>query len=288
LKYKNENDLIQIKEKKRIKKNKQILEDLEKIVRSIYTYKTYAIFVHNVLGVPFPFPYEVKNEFTYSDSKEKDKELELKVNKILKDFEGTNITSYTPTILEDTAVLCSKFVDLEETVLKMIEKKHQTDKELKGFNEKQKEEIVELKKREISLIEERNKLIFEQDKVKKDLNVLNYKNVEGDNQEHLKYIYTLYRVSINSEYDVNNKTSTQLIKKKKDNDNNYISELMDILKEKEELVYNLITEVEWMMKEDEGLVRDLIQKRKEKNKETKQLANKMSQDDRIIMNIYST
>jgi len=202
------------------------------------------------------------------------------VNKILKDFEGTNITTYTTKILDDNSILSSKFAELEEVVLKLIEKKHQTDKEVNGLNEKQKEEILELKKREIGLVKEKNKLVLELNKVKKHMNVLNYKNVDVDNLEHLKNIYSLYRVSFNSEYDTNNKTSSQLIKKKKDNEMNYIGELMDILKEKEELVFNLITEVEHMMKEDEGLVRDLIQKRKEKNKEMKQLANKLSKDER--------
>ena len=58
------------------------MENLEKVVRNIYTCRTYAVFVHNVVGVPFPFPHEIRNEFIYSDLKEKDKELELKVNKI--------------------------------------------------------------------------------------------------------------------------------------------------------------------------------------------------------------
>ena len=187
------------------------------MVRNIITCKTYAVFVHNVVGVAFPFPHEARNELMYSNLKEKDKELELKVNKILKDFEGTMIHYYTPAVLVDTTVLSSKFVELEETVLKMIEKKHQTDKELKSLNENQKDELTEMKKREMSLLEEKNKLCKEVEKVKKETSMLNYKNAEGDNQEHLKFLNSLYRVAINTNFDNDvNKTNSQLLKKRKE------------------------------------------------------------------------
>jgi hypothetical protein len=269
---KNNNDLNKKNEKTLVNENGQILGDLERNVKVIQGSKSLAMFVHSVVGVPFLFSHGAENEFKNPDSRDKDKNIERLTNRIIEDFSKVDLDEYFPEFLFDSSQLTGKFSELEENVLKLMEKKHNMEKELKIMDEKHRDELEELKKRESQVKEEKMKLLREREKDSKIISAMKNLNFEGDSREYLNYILELY---------VENSSDEIAIKPKKKSENgNYLKELIDTLREKEIMVIKYISEMERMEQEDEQLFKNLVSKRKEKNKETKQRIKMESQANR--------
>ena len=281
---KNNNDEMKINEKNKTQENKQILDELERTVKMILNHKSYAVFVHNVLGVESDFANNAESD-AYME--QRDKNVESVCEKLIDDFASAIVTIDDESeetkfkFLEDPTHLKSKFIEMEENVLKLMEKKNAIEKELKHMDETNKLELEELMKREKVVKEEKFKLLQESNKDVKFLSALKSHNVEGDSKEHLAFIYELFMES--SESDL-----TYLDDKKfrRKNENiNYIKELMDMLRNNESSVINLISELEEIYddKDESSLVRVLINKRKERNKESKQMMKKKAQDYSIYL-----
>jgi hypothetical protein len=277
---KNTNDYNKKNEKTLVNENGQILGDLERNVKVIQGSKSLAMFVHSVVSVPFLFTNGVENEMKNSDQRDKDKNIERLTNKLIDDFSKIDLDEYFPEFLYDTAQLTGKFLEPEENVLKLMEKKHNMDKELKLMDEKHHDELEELKKREIQVKEEKVKLLREREKDSKILGALKTLNFEGDSHEYLNYIMELFAESHVDDIEIK--------PKKKADNRNYLKELIDTLRQKEIMVINFISEMEGMEEEDETLFKALVTKRKEKNKETKQRMKVETQANRKLNIFYTT
>ena len=128
MKIKNENDEIKKKEKMLIQENKQKLDDLERTVKMIVNYKTSALFVHSVLGVPFSLSNsnldnENKNDLKFSDKDGKEN-IETLSARLIADFPSDeDVDDIYPDFLCETNRIINKFSELEDNILKLMEKK---------------------------------------------------------------------------------------------------------------------------------------------------------------------
>ncbi len=262
---KNSNDVNKKNEKTLITEIGQILGDLERNVKVIQGSKSLAVFVHSVVGVPFPFNNRAEAEMRNSEiMRDKDKNIERLTNKLIDDFSRIDLNNFYPEFLDDTTQISGKFLELEENVLKLMEKKHNMEKELKLMDEKHKEELEELKKRENQVKEEKMKLLLEREKDFRLVNVLKNLNLEGDSVEYFNFIIDIFEDDCDLVNDISAKNIEKL-------DNQIVvKELVDLLRNKESKIIKFIAEMELMEKEDESLFKMLVSKRKEKNKELKQ------------------
>lgn len=267
------------KEKWLLQENKQIVDDVERTVKMILNLKSYALFVHNVLGESFfaklGLDGGASSENIFSDSNTRENSLEKLSEKLIFSFSKTDLSSnYEPEFLIDTSLLTGKFVEIEDNILKLMEKKHNIDKELKLMEEQNRSELEELRQREITVREEKYKLVIEKDRDVKILHHLHLQtNDEGYNKNILNFINELYLETTESSHD----ESKKIVNKKK-TDNNYIKDLIELLRFKENLIINYISEIEKIKNEDENLFKNLIAKRKERNKEAKLLIQKKKKD----------
>jgi hypothetical protein len=117
--------------------NKQKSEDLERVVKQILNLQRYAKFVNSVLTGSYIVE---KKEQQYSDNVTNlDKTVEI----LLDDYD--KIKRSNMNIIEDLddliPVLKGKFTEMEENILKMMEKKQQVEKETLQADQMHKEEI---------------------------------------------------------------------------------------------------------------------------------------------------
>jgi len=134
LRYVNDNKNSTEKEKYMQLENKNILDEFEKTIKLILNLKNYAFFVHFVLGEPIKtLDGDFINENSLNDSLTKNKDVEM-MCKIIIDELG-RMESYVnigDANFFDTSRLTSKFAELEENVLKKLQKKHDLNRELKA------------------------------------------------------------------------------------------------------------------------------------------------------------
>ena len=136
----NDNKAKAEKEKYLIQENKQIVDELEKTVKMIFNLKTYAFFVHMVLGEPLRTTDNIIiNESLLQDTLTRDKNIENVCGKLINelgrlDFElSGNIT--------ETSNLTAKFNEMEENILKLMDKKHEIEKELKVIEDQFQQDV---------------------------------------------------------------------------------------------------------------------------------------------------
>jgi len=125
------------REKYMLIENKTILDEFEKTIKMILNLKNYAFFVHFVLGEPIKtIDGDLINENNLNDSITRNKDVE-KISKIIIDELGEMETfnNIGDANFFDTSRLTSKFSEMEENVLKILEKKHQINRELKANEE---------------------------------------------------------------------------------------------------------------------------------------------------------
>lgn len=127
------------KEKYIIQENKQIADELEKTVKMIMTLKTYAFFVHMVLGEPLKtIDNKIINESALQDTLTRDKNIEKVSGKLIQELGRMDFQSLGG-ILENCN-LTSKFAEMEENILKLMEKKHEIEKELRNIEDQTKDD----------------------------------------------------------------------------------------------------------------------------------------------------
>lgn len=122
------------KEKHLIQENKQIVDELERTVKMIFNLKTYTFFVHMVLGEPLrTIDNTIIHESSLQDTLTRDKNIENVSGKLIKEL-GRLDFELSGNIIENSN-LTAKFNEMEENILKLMDKKHEIEKELKIIEE---------------------------------------------------------------------------------------------------------------------------------------------------------
>ena len=119
--------------------NKKLYDELEKTVKLICLLKSYGSFVHKVLKIKFDFD-------NVPDIDARERNFEEVSNKILNHYDNLK-NSETINLLDDENFMFIKFNELEEKVVKVLQKKEIIDKEKNYETNSYKEEILELKRR---------------------------------------------------------------------------------------------------------------------------------------------
>lgn len=124
-------------EKYMLLENKSILDEFEKTIKMILNLKNYAFFVHFVLGEPIKTKDgDIINENNLNDCLIKNKDIEKMCRIIIEELgKMESYINFGDANFFDTSRLTSKFAEMEENVLKIVEKKHEINKELKANEE---------------------------------------------------------------------------------------------------------------------------------------------------------
>lgn len=305
----NDNKAKAEKEKYLIQENKQIVDELEKTVKMIFNLKTYAFFVHMVLGEPLrTIDNTIINESSLQDTLTRDKNIENVCGKLINEL-GRLDFELSGNIIENSN-LTAKFNEMEENILKLMDKKHEIEKELKIIEEQFDNDvkvfldlinfekkisscyfsfIIKLIKKELAIrekavLEEKNKLDIEKNKERAIMDNLKSKTKDdGSDKDNIRSLVQDLFVEAksdsnenNNNYNMNNGYNlTGTYNKRKDEVN--MKELIDLLKKKEKKIIHFISELEEICENDPELFKELISIRKDKNKETKLNAQKAKQ-----------
>ncbi len=101
------------------------MDDVERTVKNISNLKSYANFVHKVIGVPSMIN-------TTPEIEQREKNYENMAEQILDEFKAINMNDEQyPSYLQDESLLISKFVELEDRVIKLLDWKITYEKEQK-------------------------------------------------------------------------------------------------------------------------------------------------------------
>ena len=126
------------KEKYLHQENKQIADELEKTVKVILNLKTYAFFVHMVLGEPLKtIDNKIVNESALQDTLTRDKNIEKVAGKLIQELGKLDFELSGGIIGKN---LTSKFTEMEENILKLMDKKHEIEKELMTIEDQTKDD----------------------------------------------------------------------------------------------------------------------------------------------------
>ena len=249
--------------KKEITDYKKLIEDLERTVKLICLLKSYGSFVHKVLKIKFDFD-------NVPDIDARERNFEEVSNKILNHYDYLK-NSETINLLDDENFMFIKFNELEEKVVKVLQKKEIIDKEKNYETNSYKEEILELKRRvkdcEIEAKQNQN----EKDQI---INSINKLKPQKDNEvnQYLDYILEMGNMT----GDLNNKTKG---KKNIIDLLNFTKDTLSVLQQKETLINDYIIEIENIEENgDKKLINDIITDRKKFNKREKQMQLKIKQE----------
>ena len=249
--------------KREITDYKKLIEDLERTVKLICLLKSYGSFVHKVLKIKFDFD-------NVPDIDARERNFEEVSNKILNHYDNLK-NSETINLLDDENFMFIKFNELEEKVVKVLQKKEIIDKEKNYETNSYKEEILELKRRvkdcEIEAKQNQN----EKDQI---INSINKLKPQKDNEvnQYLDYILEMGNMT----GDLNNKTKG---KKNIIDLLNFTKETLSVLQQKETLINDYIIEIENIEENgDKKLINDIITDRKKFNKREKQMQLKIKQE----------
>ena len=191
-------------------------------------------------------------------------------NKILNHYDNLK-NSETINLLDDENFMFIKFNELEEKVVKVLQKKEIIDKEKNYETNSYKEEILELKRRvkdcEIEAKQNQN----EKDQI---INSINKLKPQKDNEVN-QYLDYILEMGNNTE-DLNNKTKG---KKNIIDLLNFTKDTLSVLQQKETLINDYIIEIENIEENgDKKLINDIITDRKKFNKREKQMQLKIKQE----------
>ena len=178
--------------KKEITDYKKLIEDLERTVKLICLLKSYGSFVHKVLRLKFEFD-------NVPDIDSRERNFEQVSNIILKHYDNLK-NSETIELLDDDNFMFMKFNELEERVVKILQRKELLDKESNAETESYKDEISELKRRVKDCQIESKQVQNEKDQI---INAINRLKPQKDNEvnQYLDYIYEIGGIT----GDLNNK-----------------------------------------------------------------------------------
>ena len=263
LALKNSNDADKKKEKNLENDYNQIKGELERTVKVIQGSKFLAMFVHDVVETPFLFrPNEEK-----AHEKDKEKDFEKLAGTLIQDFAKLDLDNYCPDFIYDTTLFTGKFLELEEKVLKLMEKQDNADKEYQSFQKTQQKEKDELEKRDALVLDERNKLVKEKDKETRALKALEQLKHDDNCREYYDYILELY--------DIIDPGHKRARKKEESFNPACAAKLLEKLREKEADVIKKISKLEELNIEEYDKLKAKVTQRKEQNKkETQELKQK--------------
>jgi hypothetical protein len=249
--------------KKEITDYKKLIEDLERTVKLICLLKSYGSFVHKVLRLKFDFD-------NVPDIDSRERNFEQVSNIILKHYDNLK-NSETIELLDDDNFMFMKFNELEERVVKILQRKELLDKESNAETESYKDEISELKRRVKDCQIESKQVQNEKDQI---INAINRLKPQKDNEvnQYLDYIYEIGGMT----GDLNNK-----LKGKKNITDllTFTKDTLLVLQQKETFINDYITEIEHIEENgDKKLINDIITDRKKFNKREKQLQLKQKQE----------
>ncbi len=134
------------RKKKLTQENKQIQDEIVRQITIILNFKSYALFIHNVMN---DNNYKFSKDNNTFDPKNSDlidqnKDLEKVLEKILDDFKYIRLnpdTDKCADIVKDSSQLTQKFQEIEDNILKSLDKKQNIDKELELFMKNNKSEL---------------------------------------------------------------------------------------------------------------------------------------------------
>ncbi len=249
--------------KKEIADYKKLIEDLERTVKLICLLKSYGSFVHKVLRLKFDFD-------NVPDIDSRERNFEQVSNIILKHYDNLK-NSETIELLDDENFMFMKFNELEERVVKILQRKEILDKESTAETDSYKDEIAELKRRVKDCQIESKQIQNEKDQI---INAINRLKPQKDNEvnQYLDYIYEIGGMT----GDLNNK-----LKGKKNITDllTFTKDTLLVLQQKETFINDYITEIEHIEENgDKKLINDIITDRKKFNKREKQLQLKQKQE----------
>ena len=249
--------------KKEIADYKKLIEDLERTVKLICLLKSYGSFVHKVLRLKFDFD-------NVPDIDSRERNFEQVSNIILKHYDNLK-NSETIELLDDENFMFMKFNELEERVVKILQRKEILDKESTTETDSYKDEISELKRRVKDCQIESKQIQNEKDQI---INAINRLKPQKDNEvnQYLDYIYEIGGMT----GDLNNK-----LKGKKNIIDllTFTKDTLLVLQQKETFINDYITEIEHIEENgDKKLINDIITDRKKFNKREKQLQLKQKQE----------
>ena len=249
--------------KKEITDYKKLIEDLERTVKLICLLKSYGSFVHKVLRLKFDFD-------NVPDIDSRERNFEQVSNIILKHYDNLK-NSETIELLDDDNFMFMKFNELEERVVKILQRKELLDKESNAETESYKDEISELKRRVKDCQIESKQVQNEKDQI---INAINRLKPQKDNEvnQYLDYIYEIGGMT----GDLNNK-----LKGKKNIIDllTFTKDTLLVLQQKETFINDYITEIEHIEENgDKKLINDIITDRKKFNKREKQMQLKIKQE----------
>ena len=249
--------------KKEIADYKKLIEDLERTVKLICLLKSYGSFVHKVLRLKFDFD-------NVPDIDSRERNFEQVSNIILKHYDNLK-NSETIELLDDENFMFMKFNELEERVVKILQRKEILDKESTTETDSYKDEISELKRRVKDCQIESKQVQNEKDQI---INAINRLKPQKDNEvnQYLDYIYEIGGMT----GDLNNK-----LKGKKNIIDllTFTKDTLLVLQQKETFINDYITEIEHIEENgDKKLINDIITDRKKFNKREKQLQLKQKQE----------
>ena len=239
---------------------KNTQDEIEKTMRTILQYKTYADFIHLVLGSEN----EVSNvNLSNIDLFNKDRDLEKNISQIKFEFYFLdNDDKFEPPILKNPETMNYLFNQLEANILKFLDAKGDLENEsYKEFIENQKI-IHDLEEKEKIHLKELQELTEEYRKKNQMIND-GGKSIEEQLLINSKFIKELYET-------ICEPRSLSLGQGNKGKQiNEIIKEILDVLKGKESMLNTLIEEMESLQKmKDESalLFKKLVDKKKNENK----------------------
>ena len=248
--------------KREITDYKKLIEDLERTVKLICLLKSYGSFVHKVLRLKFDFD-------NVPDIDSRERNFEQVSNIILKHYDNLK-NSETIELLDDDNFMFMKFNELEERVVKILQRKEILDKESTTETDSYKDEISELKRRVKDCQIESKQIQNEKDQI---INAINRLKPQKDNEvnQYLDYIYEIGGMT----GDLNSK-----LKGKKNIIDllNFTKDTLSVLQQKETLINDYIIEIE---NNEENVNKKLINDisdRKKFNKREKLMQLKIKQE----------
>ena len=252
--------------------NKNINEELERLSKLIANQQNYARFVNSVLGGA---RMGIRRETIKLDGGESVEHLINEFNNI--------IQNDVLEVLEDAPkLLKSKFTELDEKILKLLEKKHEIDKDLTVMVEDNKRQKIMMNEKEEDIKLELKNL---NEAREKELKLINQQkemmNCENDNKTTLYYILDLYKECF--DLDVNDIKYKQFKKKiEQERSENSIRDFIDVLRNKEHLIGKYLAELEYMEAKNEKVFNDVLDRLQQSNKQENLTRQKEAKDKCII------
>ena len=242
---------------------KNTQDEIEKTIRNILLYKTYADFIHSVMGTPNKVS-EVN--LTGVDLLNKDRDLEKNIIQVKSEFKFLEEDKvYEPEILKNPDTLNYIFTQFEANILKYINIKEEIDNENYKESLENEKTLKELERKEEANKKEYKELSTEFSKKSQMIND-GGKNIQEEIAINSKFIKELYEsICENRSYSLT--SNGGFIKARQITE--IIKEILEALNKKEEMINGLIEEMEYIqnIKDDAGaLFKKLDDKKKNENK----------------------